>query len=67
VWKEAKNVKDFTNRITGARYNISNIKVVRKMLQVVPDHLAQVAVSIKTLLDINSITIEEVTGMLCIV
>jgi hypothetical protein len=37
---------------------------VRKMLQVVPDHLTQVAVSIETLLDIKNISMEEVTGML---
>jgi hypothetical protein len=71
VWKEVENAKDFTNRITGLAANlrtlgdnISDAEVVRKMLQVVLDHLTQVAVSIETLLDIKNISVEEVTGML---
>jgi hypothetical protein len=71
VWKEAENAEDFANRITGLAANlrtlgdnISDVEVVRKMLQVVPDHLTQVAVSIETLLDIKNISVEEVTGML---
>jgi hypothetical protein len=46
VWKEVENAEDFTNRITGLAANlrtlddnISDVEVVRKMLQVVPDHL----------------------------
>ena len=34
------------------------------MLQVVPDHLEQVAISIETLLDVNDLTVEEVTERL---
>ncbi|XP_022967658.1 uncharacterized protein LOC111467102 [Cucurbita maxima] len=34
------------------------------MLQVVPDHLEQVAISIETLLDVNDLTVEEVIGRL---
>jgi hypothetical protein len=71
VWKEAENAEDFVNRITGLAAelrqlgdNISNTEIVRKMLQVVPEHLSQVAISIETLLDINTIAVEEVTGML---
>jgi hypothetical protein len=46
VWKEVENAEDFMNRITGLAANlrtlddnISDVEVVRKMLQVVPDHL----------------------------
>jgi hypothetical protein len=74
VWKEAENAKDFTNRIIGLAAdlhllgdNIKNVEVVRKMLQVVPEHLSQVVISIETLLDINTISVEEVTGMLRVV
>ena len=35
-----------------------------EMLQVVPDHLEQVTISIETLLDVNDLTVEEVTGRL---
>ena len=71
VWKEAETAEDFANRITGLAAdlrllgdNVTDAKVVRKMLQVVPEHLAQVAISIETLLDINNISVEEVTGRL---
>jgi hypothetical protein len=37
---------------------------VRKALQVVPEHFAQVAISVQTLLDINNIFVEEVIGRL---
>jgi hypothetical protein len=71
VWKEAETVEDFVNRFTGLTAelrllndNIIDAEVVWKMLQVVPDHLTQVAISNETLLDIKTITVEEVTGML---
>jgi hypothetical protein len=71
VCKEVENAENFMNHITGLTAelrllsdNITDAEVVRKMLQVVPDHLTQVMISIKTLLDIKSNTIEEVTGML---
>jgi hypothetical protein len=51
VWKEAETVEDFVNRFTGLTAelrllndNIIDAEVVWKMLQVVPDHLTQVAV-----------------------
>jgi hypothetical protein len=59
------------NRITGLATelcilddNISDTEVVHKMLQVVLDYLMQVAVSIETLLNIKTNSVEEVTGML---
>jgi hypothetical protein len=69
VWKEADTVEDFANRITGLAAdlrllgdNVTDAEVVRKMLQFMPEHLAQVAISIETLLDINTISVEEVIG-----
>jgi hypothetical protein len=44
--------------------NVTGVEIVRKMLQLVPEHLAQVAISIETLLDIRTISVEEVTGRL---
>jgi hypothetical protein len=71
MWKEAGNTEDFMNRITGLAAelrligdNISDAEVVCKMLQVIPDHLTELAISIETLLDIKTISVEEVTGML---
>jgi hypothetical protein len=47
VWKEAENVEDFVNRITWLTAdlrllgdNIKDVEVVRKMLQVVLEHLS---------------------------
>jgi hypothetical protein len=71
VWRESDDAEDFVNHIIRLAAelrqlgdNISDAEVVRKMLQVVPEHLSQVAISIETLLDVNTIAIEEVTGML---
>ncbi|XP_066396388.1 uncharacterized protein [Miscanthus floridulus] len=71
VWKEAETAEDFANRITGLAVdlrllgdNISDTEVVRKILQLTPEHLIQVAISIETLLDIRTISVEEVTGRL---
>ena len=71
VWKEAETAEDFANRITGLAAdlrllgdNLPDVDVVRKMLQLVPEHLAQVAISIETQLDVNLMSVEEVTGRL---
>jgi hypothetical protein len=71
AWKESESAEDFSVRITGLANNlrilgddITDADVVRKMLDIVPEHLEQVAVSIETLLDLNAITVEEVTGRL---
>jgi hypothetical protein len=62
VWKEAENTEDFPNRITRLAANlhllgdnIIDVKVVRNVLLFIPEHLSQVAMSIETLLDINTI------------
>ncbi|WVZ50249.1 LOW QUALITY PROTEIN: hypothetical protein U9M48_001523 [Paspalum notatum var. saurae] len=71
AFKDGEGVEEFTNRITGLANNlrllsdnITDKEVVKKMMQVVPDYLEQVAISIETLLDLNTISIEEVTGRL---
>jgi hypothetical protein len=67
VWKEAENMKYFTNRITRLAAdmhlgdNITHVEVLWKMLQVVPEHMAQVSISFETLFNIN-IFVEEVVA-----
>jgi hypothetical protein len=70
-WKEGETAEDFSVRIMGLSNNlctldddITDAVIVRKMLDVVPEHLEQVAVSIETLLDLNTVSIEEVTERL---
>ena len=70
-FKDGESVDDFSMRITGITNSITTLdgsisetQIVKKMLQVVPDHLEQVAISIETLLDVNDLTVEEVTGRL---
>ena len=57
-------ITGLTNSITTLGGSISETEIVKKMLQVVPDHLEQVAISIETLLDMNDLTVEEVIGRL---
>ena len=71
AFQDGKTVDDFSMRITGLANNIRvlgepifDTEVVKKLLQVVPDRLSQVAISIETLLDLNRLSIEEVTGRL---
>ena len=71
VWKDGETAEDFAVRLTGLANNlrilgdnITEAEVVRKMLQVVPEDLSQVVISIETLLDLNTISVEEVTGRL---
>jgi transposase InsO family protein len=70
-WKEGESVEDFSVRITGLANKlrilgncIPDAVIVRKMLEVVPEHLEHIADSIETLLDLNTVSIEEVTGRL---
>ena len=71
-FKDGESVDDFSMWITGlANSNttlggsINETEIVKKMLQVAPDHLEQVTISIETLLDVNDLTVEEVTERLC--
>jgi hypothetical protein len=46
------------NQVKSLGDEILDKKVVKKMLQSVPDHLEQVATSMETLLDLDSLSIE---------
>jgi hypothetical protein len=43
---------------------ISEPEIIKKMLHVAPEPLEQVAISIETMLDLDRISVEEVTGHL---
>ncbi|WVZ53904.1 hypothetical protein U9M48_004791 [Paspalum notatum var. saurae] len=71
TFKEGEFVDDFSVRIVGLANNIRTLggtltdpDIVKKMLQVIPEHLEQIACSIETLLDVNELTVEEVTRRL---
>ena len=57
-------ITGLANSITTLGGSISKTEIVKKMLQVVPDHHEQVTISIEILLDVNDLTVEEVTGRL---
>jgi hypothetical protein len=70
-FREGETIDNFSLRITGLANSInvlggsvSEAEIVKKMLQVVPEHLEQVVISIETLLDVDAMTVEEVTGRL---
>lgn len=71
TFKDGESVDDFALRIVGLANNIrvldhdvTDADVVKKLLQVVPDHLSQIAVAIETFLDVDNIAIKEVAGRL---
>jgi hypothetical protein len=63
-------VEDFSirlNTIVGNLRVLGNIvsnKVIKRMLHAVPERLKHVAISMETLLDLDSLSIEEVIGHL---
>jgi hypothetical protein len=70
-FNEGESVDDFSlyimslaNTIRTLGHDITDAQIVKKMLQVVPEHLEQIAYSIKTLLDVNELSVEEVVGRL---
>ena len=44
--------------------NVEEVRVVQKVLRVVPSRYAQIAVAIETLLDLSTISVEELIGRL---
>ena len=50
-----------SNNITTLDGSISETNIVKKMLQVAPDHCEQLAILIETLLDMNDPMMEGVT------
>jgi hypothetical protein len=47
--------------------SIEDTRVVKKMLRVLPQRYAQIAIAIETLLDLKTLTIEELVGRLKLV
>jgi hypothetical protein len=72
IWfKDGESIDDFSIRLTGLANNIAMLggkitepEIVKKMLHVPPEPLEQVAILIETLLDLDNLSIEEVTGHL---
>jgi hypothetical protein len=69
--REGKAIEDFALRLTGITQRLATLgdpepeaKVVAKDLRVVRPRYKQLVISIKTLLDISQLSIEEVTGRL---
>jgi uncharacterized membrane protein YgcG len=57
-------VSTVANQLRALGDKISDKEVIKKILHSVPDYLEQVAISIETLLDLNSMSIEEATSHL---
>jgi hypothetical protein len=60
----AMHISSLVNQLRSLGDEILNKKVVKKMLQSVPDHQEQVAISMETLLNLDSLSIEEAAGHL---
>jgi hypothetical protein len=70
-FKPGECVEDFALRVTALANQlralgdkVSKKDEIKKLLHSVPDNLEQVAISIETLLDLNSMSMEEATGHL---
>jgi hypothetical protein len=70
-FKNSKTVDEFAMRIGALAVDlrisgetIDDTRVVKKMLRVVPQRYSQIAISIVTLLDLKTLTIEELIGRL---
>ena len=70
-FKEGESINEFSIYInvlaTNLRSlddNITDAKVVKKLLQVVPERMNQAVVSLEMFRDLNKVTIEEVVGRL---
>ncbi|XP_066392692.1 uncharacterized protein [Miscanthus floridulus] len=71
AFKPGESVDDFAVRLTTLADNlrtlgdgITDAKLVKKLLQVMPEKLNQAAVALEMLLDLNNIPVEEVVGRL---
>jgi hypothetical protein len=70
-FKSGECVEEFAQRISGLANHLRSLgidfsdkKVMKKMLQSIPENLEQVAISMETLLDLDSLSIEEAVGHL---
>jgi hypothetical protein len=71
IFTPGETVEDFSLRLTIVASqlrvlgdDVSDKEVIKKLLHVVPDNLEQVVISIETLLDLDSLSIEEAVGHL---
>jgi hypothetical protein len=71
TFNDSESVDDFTLCINALATDlrtsgeeIEDTRVVKKMLRVLPQRYAQIAISIETLLDLKTLTIEELVGRL---
>jgi hypothetical protein len=60
----AMHMSSLANQLRSLGDEVLNKKVIKKMLQLVPDHLKQVAISMETLLHLDALSIEEAAGHL---
>jgi hypothetical protein len=74
AFKDGENVKDFALRLSTTLSDLEMLedpederKAVRKFLRVLPRKYRQMASSIESLLDLNSMLIEELCGRLLVV
>lgn len=67
-FKEGESVDAFAMRLTNLVTTLDNfgdkIKVILKFLAVVPKQYNQIALEIETLIDLNTLTIEDLTSRL---
>ena len=70
-FKESEAVDDFAMRINAlaadlrtSGENLDEIRVVKKMLRVLPKRYTQIAISIETMLDLKELTDEDLVGRL---
>ncbi|XP_066334266.1 uncharacterized protein [Miscanthus floridulus] len=71
VFKDGETVDEFAMRINAlaadlrtSGESVEEIRVVKKMLRVLPQRYTQIVISIETLLDLKSLTIEDLVGRL---
>jgi rhamnose utilization protein RhaD (predicted bifunctional aldolase and dehydrogenase) len=66
-----ESIEDFSirsgglaNNLCGLGDDVPDTVVVRKMLEVVPEHPEAIAIATEAFLDLNTVKVEEVTGRL---
>ena len=57
-------ITSLVNQLRTLGDNVKEVRVVQKLLRVVPPHYVQIAVAIETLLDLSTISVEEIIGRL---
>jgi hypothetical protein len=64
VEESAMCISTMGNQLRSFGDDLSDKKVMKKMLQSVPEHLEQVAISMEMLLDLDTLSIEEAASHL---